>query len=93
MDNMLLIPSGCALSERQIDVLNAWGIPEVQVQATDEPEEPTDILQRLPPETLAKIKTELEGLFFEPLDKNPIQEEVVDLILRRRARELLGKPA
>jgi hypothetical protein len=91
MDNMLLIPAGCALSERQIDVLNAWGIPEVQVQASDDSEESTDILQRLPPETLAKITAELEELFWEPIEKNPVQREVFGLVLRRRARQVLGK--
>jgi hypothetical protein len=90
MDNMLLIPAGCALSERQIDVLNAWGIPEIQVQASDDSEESTDILQRIPPETLAKLTGELESIFWEPTDEGSVQAELFNLVLRRRARQVLG---
>jgi len=91
MDNMLLIPSGCALTERQIDVLNAWGIPEIQVQACDGPEDPPDILEQLPPGMLAQISEELKAAFWEPIENNLVQKDVFDLMLRRKARQILGK--
>ena len=34
MDNMLLIPSGCALTERQIHILKAWGVDDIEVTAS-----------------------------------------------------------
>ena len=71
MDNMLLIPSGCALTERQINVLNAWGIAEIQVETCDGAEEPLDILQQLPPEALAKMSEELRASFWEPIRDQP----------------------
>jgi hypothetical protein len=91
MDNMLLIPSGCALTERQINVLNAWGIAEIQVETCDGAEEPLDILQQLPPEVLAKMSEELRASFWEPIETNLVQQEVFDLVLRRKARLKLGK--
>jgi hypothetical protein len=91
MDNMLLIPAGCALTEKHINILNAWGIPEIQVQSCDNSEDSGDILQKLPPATLAKITRELQAIFWEPTDKTPIQKEVFDLMLLRAARQALGK--
>ena len=91
MDNMLLIPAGCALTEKHINILNAWGIPEIQVQSSDNSEDSKDILQKLPPATLTKITRELHAVFWEPVDKNPIQREVFDLVLRRAARQALGQ--
>jgi len=91
MDNMLLIPSGCALTERQIDVLSAWGIGEIQVETCDGPEETLDILQQLPGEVLAQLTEELRAAFWEPIENNLVQREVFDLVLRRKARLFLGK--
>jgi len=91
MDNMLLIPAGCALTEKHINILNAWGIPEVQVQSCDGSEDSGDILQKLPPGTLAKITDDLKAIFWEPIDKNAVQKEVFDQVLRRTARQMLGK--
>jgi hypothetical protein len=91
MDNMLLIPAGCALTEKHINILNAWGIPEIQVQSSDSAEDSKDILQKLSPATLAKMTAELHAIFWEPIDKNPIQREVFDFVLRRAARHELGQ--
>ena len=51
LDSMLLIPAGCALTERQISILQAWGIGEVEVETAANVEEP-DPLSRLAPEVL-----------------------------------------
>jgi hypothetical protein len=55
IDGMLLAPAGCELSERQIGILQAWGIAEVEVEAGEEQARAHDPLAQLPPETLAKI--------------------------------------
>jgi hypothetical protein len=89
MDNMLLMPAGCELTEKHITILNAWGIPEVQVESCDGQEEPADVLQQLAPELLNQLADELQAIFWEPIDRNPIQREVFDLVLRRKAKALL----
>jgi hypothetical protein len=90
MDNMLWISAGCVLTARHINVLNAWGIAEVQVQAGEGCEESTDLLRRLTPAVLEKLTGQLQSLFWEPSDKNPVQAEVFGLALRRKARQRPG---
>src|SRR5262245_13721528 len=51
MDEMLLIPAGATLTERQINILQAWGIEEIEVQQSAAAQE-TDPLARLTPETI-----------------------------------------
>jgi hypothetical protein len=89
MDNMLLIPANTALTERHINVLNAWGITEIQVQACADAEEAVDILQRLPKEVLDRLTNELKAVFWSPAEKNPVELEVFMLALRRKARQSL----
>lgn len=88
MDNMLLLPAGCVLTEKHIDILNAWGITELQVEAGGPVEEVGDVLEQLPPGTLEQLRGELAALFWEPIDKGPIQAEAFDLLLRRKAKQL-----
>jgi hypothetical protein len=93
MDNMLLIPTGCALNEKHIDILNAWGIAEVQVESGGNAEVSGDILEQLPPETLEQTRKDLAAIFWDPIDKNPIQAETFDLALRRKARQIVEQRA
>jgi hypothetical protein len=91
LDNMLLIPAGCALTDRQINILNSWGIAEIQVEALGDPEDSADPLLLVPPETLEQMKGELRAAFWEPRDTGPVEEEVFNLVLRRRARQILER--
>jgi hypothetical protein len=93
MDNMLLIPAGCVVTEKHINILNAWGITEVPVESGGTAEVSGDILEQLPPETLEQTRRELSAIFWEPIDKNPVQAETFDLVLRRKARQIIGQPA
>ena len=93
MDNMLLIPAGCALTEKHVNILNAWGIAEVQVESGGTAEVSGDILEQLPPETLERIRQDLAGMFWDPIDKSPVQAEAFDLVLRRKARQIVGQTA
>jgi hypothetical protein len=93
MDNMLLIPAGCVLTEKHIDIFNAWGITEVQVESGGNAEDSGDILQQLPPETLEQLRKELAGIFWDPVDKSPVQAEMFDLLLRRKAKQIAGPNA
>lgn len=91
LDNMLLIPAGCALTDRQVNILNAWGIAEIQVEACGDSEGLADPVQQLPPETLEPLRRDLEAAFWEPVDTSPVQQEVFNLVLRRRAKQVLEK--
>ena len=86
MDDMLLIPAGCALTERQISILQAWGVEEIEVQHTGAMED-SDPLAKLAPELIARITQEVKDRFWQPEDSNPVFVEVCRLMVRRRARK------
>jgi len=86
MDNMLLIPAGGTLTERQIDILNAWGIAEIDVKVSAQVQEEADPLSKLSAEALEKLSSELKSLFWKADEKDPVFQEIFKLILRRRAR-------
>ncbi len=86
IDQMLLIPAGCSLTERQINILRAWGVGEIEVQGSAALEE-ADPLAKLPPEVVARITAEIRSRFFRPDDSNPIFVEISKLMLQRRARK------
>lgn len=94
IDGMLLAPAGCELSERQIGILQTWGVVEVDVEATEEQAKARDPLAQLPPDTLAKITAELRARFWKPDDFGPVPAELFKLMLLRQARRILhqGQP-
>lgn len=88
MDNMLLIPSGATLSQKQIDILQAWGVTEISVDAAGEMDAATaDPLAQLPPEAVTRITAEVKGLFWKLDEADPVQMEIFRLILHRKARK------
>ena len=92
MDHMLLIPAGCALTEKHIEICNAWGITEVQVEAGGMQDDCGDILQQVPPEVLEKVRRELTDIFWAPIAKDTLQADIFDLVLRRNVRPLVEHP-
>lgn len=88
IDGMLLAPSGCELSERQINILQAWGVTELEIEAVEEMAKAHDPLAQLPPETLAKITSELRARFWKPDDFGPVPAEIFRLMLLRQARRI-----
>ncbi len=92
MDGMLLAPTGCTLSERQINILQAWGITEIEVEAGEEAAKAHDPLSQLPPETLAKITADLRARFWKPDDFGPIPAQIFQLMLLRQAKRILHPP-
>lgn len=84
IDGMLLIPVGAELSERQIDILQAWGVAEIEVQAGANAEANGDPLAKLPPEVLEKWTAEAKGLFWKLDENSLIEMEVLKLMLHRR---------
>jgi len=86
MDEMLLAPAGCELTERHISILETWGITEVAVEASEETQAPVDPLSKLSPARLARLRQELRDIFWEFDEANPIQAEIFNLMLRRKAK-------
>jgi hypothetical protein len=91
IDGMLLIPTGCELTDRQIGILQAWGVTEIEVQATGNADGTEDPLAKLPPEVLANLTAELKALFWQPDESNPAYLEIFKLMLRRRAQRVHAK--
>jgi hypothetical protein len=89
MDNMLLIPAGCSLTSKHIEVLSAWGISEILVEARDGTEHPGDVLDQIPEEEMERMRSELALRFWESPDSSTVQQEVFRLILRRKALEFV----
>jgi len=87
MDNMLLLPAGCTLSEKHIEILQAWGITEINIAAADGVAEPVDPLARLTPEEAQRLTQETKALFWHLDESCPAQMDLFGLILRRRARK------
>jgi hypothetical protein len=86
IDGMLLLPSGCELKERQINILQAWGVAEIEVENTVETEAAADPFAKIPPEVVAALTTELKALFWQPDETNPVFTEIFRLMLLRRAK-------
>jgi hypothetical protein len=93
IDGMLLAPFGCQLSERQISILQAWGVVEVEVEAGEEMARAHDPLAQLPPETLARITADLRARFWAPDGFGPVPAEIFQLILLRQAQRILQPKA
>jgi len=86
LDDMLLAPAGCELTERHINILETWGIGEVDVQADEEAKGPVDPLSLLTPSRLKELKEEIRGVFWEVDFANPVQTEIYRLMLLRKAK-------
>jgi hypothetical protein len=84
LDNMLLIPSGCKLTTRQIGILQAWGVTEIEIEAGG-PGADTDLLAKLSPEALATLTDEIRATFWKADDQDPVFAELLKILLRRRA--------
>jgi hypothetical protein len=89
LDGMLLAPSGCELSERQIGILQAWGVIEVDIEANEETAKAHDPLSQLPPEVLARITAHLRARYWKADEFGPVPAEIFNLMLLREARRIL----
>jgi len=87
IDQMLLIPAGSTLSERQLNILRAWGVEEIEVQADSAVTTDADPLAALAPDVVARLAAEVKGRFWDADESNPVFAEVFKLMLRRRARK------
>ena len=90
MDNMLLIPAGCALSDKHIDILRAWGVTEVRVDSDAGASESSDPMSKLSPAETARLTAEVKNLFWRLDEASGVQMEIFQLVLRRKARRHAG---
>lgn len=90
IDNMLLIPSGCTLTARQIGILQAWGVTHIEVQSAGETGN-TDLLETMHPDALKTMIAEVRASFWKADDADPVFAELFKIILRRRANRPIGK--
>ena len=89
IDDMLLIPAGSVLTERQTKILQAWGVAEVEVRNSDAISG-TDPLSRLSSAQTAMAQEEIKNRFWSPDESNPVYREIFKLMLCRRAVKILG---
>jgi hypothetical protein len=87
MDNMLLLPAGCKLTQKHINILEAWGVPEVTIENAGQAPEPVNPLAQMSPADLARLTVQTKALFWELDLGNPVQAAVFNGVLRRRARK------
>jgi hypothetical protein len=90
IDGMLLVPSGCALTERQVGILQAWGVTEAEVEAGADVPVSCSPLEALPPDVLARMTAELKGRFWRLDEASPVQMEIFNQALLRQARRTLS---
>jgi len=91
LDDMLILPAGCVLTERYINLLQCWGVSEVTVQAAAAEEASSDPLAMLSPEALARLTQETEARFWKYDAANPVEQEILRLVIRRKARQMTLK--
>ena len=84
LDDMLLLPSGCTLSEKHINILQAWGITEVNVEASDAAEELADPLSKVPQSTIGKWEQEIKQRFWQYDPENPVYQELLRQLMHRK---------
>ncbi len=93
MDQMLLLPAGCTLAQKQIGILQAWGVTDVEVEATDDFVDRDDPLTELPPEEVVRLTAETKALFWQLDETFLVEMEIFKLVLRRAARRRLAESA
>ncbi|MGP8201228.1 MAG: hypothetical protein ACLQU4_17195 [Limisphaerales bacterium] len=86
IDDMLLLPAKGQLTGRQISILKAWGVAEIDVEASDLIENQNP-LARLSPEVVAQLTAEVKARFWQAGESNPVFAEVFKLMLWRQARK------
>jgi hypothetical protein len=87
MDDMLLIPAGCPLTSKHIEILQSWGISDVHVESPQETTGSTDLLESLPPEELSRLSEEMRSRFWRFDDTSSVQQEVLKQVIRRLVKQ------
>jgi hypothetical protein len=87
MDDMLLIPSGCALTQKHIRILKTWGVHDVQVEPFGDAQDGENgAAAAVNPEEWARIEQELKSKFWEFNQDEPFYVELLRLVTQRKAK-------
>lgn len=84
LDGMLLLPAGCELTERHIDILMTWGIMEISIQETGEDQD-GDLAEPpivIPPE----MESAMKARYWAFDEASPVQQEILRLLLIRKVK-------
>ncbi len=92
VDSMLLVPAGCTLTQRQINILNAWGVVELEVLVAEGCDD-ANPLAGLSAEELDRFTAEVKERFWKVDVQNPVFMEIFKLALQRRIKSNLGELA
>ena len=92
IDSMLLVPAGSTLTERQVTILNSWGVTEVDVVAAEGCDD-ADPLAKLSAEELELLTVQIKARFWTVDEKNPVFMEILKLVLQRRIQSNQGELA
>jgi hypothetical protein len=87
MDDMLLIPAGCPLTDKHIQILQSWGIPDVNVESVTDAAGAQDPLAQISPEELGRLTVEMKARFLRFDETSPLQQEMLRLALRRSLKQ------
>lgn len=87
IDDMLLVSAKAVLTTRLINNFKAWGVPAIDVEASDLIEN-HDPLGRLPPNLVEQLKADTKAVFWKPDETSPVFGEIFKLMLLRRARKI-----
>jgi hypothetical protein len=83
LDDMLLFPAGCELSERHIRMLRTWGINEILVET---PENDAALSEPFLIELSADEINAMKSRYWCWDEQNPAQQEIFRLMVRRKTR-------
>ena len=86
LDGMLLMPTGCELSERHIRILKTWGIAEITVQTDDQDEDKPESRRTVPVAASPARVRALKARFYQFEEANPVHQEILRLLLRRQTK-------
>lgn len=86
IDGMLLVAAATELNARQVDILQSWGVTEVEIEGDANQASLCNPMARLSAEDLSRLTAELKARFWRPEEFSPVQTEIFALMLERQAR-------
>ena len=94
MDDMLLIPAGCELTDRHIRILRAWGIADVPVDSPSDNAAGSAAASPDPAPMAPERVAQLKARFWHWDEDDVVQREIFRVLLQRKPHPLgsLSKP-
>ena len=88
LDGQILFTKGAALTTRQIDILQSWGIPNVEVEGDEKDSDEID-LEEFPPDILKHAEQIVAGRFKLTKSSHPAVEIVQKMRVMQEAKKLV----